>query len=93
MYPEKKWHYPFVDKSGEFYYILTFKDGTRIDLNGEAGGTSNNREMNEAFEDIDKSFVNMGTKKTASTENFELLEKSLAKIYSDKIKNILTNVR
>jgi hypothetical protein len=93
VYAEKKWHLPFADKSGTFYYIITLKDGTKINLNGDAGGTRNDLEMNGVFEDIDKSFVKMGIKKTANTDNFELLEKNLDKIYSDKIKNILTNVK
>lgn len=93
VYGKKKLKVPFIEKSGEFYYIITFKDGTKIDLNGDAGGTRDNQEMNGAFAEIDNTLVNMGVEKTAKTDNFELLEKSLDKIYSDKIKNILNNVK
>lgn len=93
VYAKKKWSFPFTGESGEFYYIITLKDGTKIDLNGDAGGARNDQETNGVFEDIDKSFVKLGIKKTAKTDNFELLQKSLDKIYSDKIKNILTSVK
>lgn len=93
VYGKKKFNVPYTDKSGEFYYIITLKDGTKIDLNGDAGGTKNNQEMNEVFEEIDITLVNMDIKKTARTDNFELLEKDLDRIYSNKIKNILNNVK
>ncbi|EHQ91047.1 hypothetical protein [Desulfosporosinus youngiae] len=83
----------FTDKSGQFYYIVTLKDGTKIDLNGDAGGTKHNKETNAVFEEIDKVFVNMGIKKTARKDNFELIEKDIDKVYSDKIKNILNNIK
>lgn len=43
-----------ADKGGQFYYVITLKDGTKIDLNGDAGGTRNNQEMNEVFEILTK---------------------------------------
>jgi hypothetical protein len=93
VYGKKKIKIPFIDQSGEFYYIITLKDGTTIDLVGDTNGTRNNQEMNDVIEELDKTLVNMSVEKTAKTDNFELLEKSLDKIYSDKIKNILNNVK
>ena len=85
-----KWRLIPFNNKGQFYYVLTLKDGTTIDLNGDAGGT-NNRDIYEVFEDIDKNLVDRGIKKTASMANFELFKKNLDQIYVDRIKRILTN--
>ncbi len=92
IYGKKKLTIPFADRSGEFYYIITLKDGIKIDLNGDAGGTQISQDIYEVFEKIDKTLVSMDIKKTASIDNFELFEKDLDKMYSDKIKDILNNV-
>lgn len=84
---------PFSNNRGQFYYILTLKDGTKINLNGDAAGTKNNKDIYELFEEIDTTFVDSGVKKSASMEHFELLEKNLDPIYANRIKKILKNVQ
>lgn len=87
-----KWRFLPFNNKGQFYYVLTLKDGTTIDLNGDAGGTSN-RDIYEVFEEMDKTLVDRGIKKTATMANFQLFAKNLDKIYTDRIKRILTNVK
>jgi hypothetical protein len=89
----KQRYIPLTHSSGQFYYIITLNDGTKIDLNGDAGGTQNDKDMNEVFEEIDNTLVSMGIKKTAKINNFGLLEKRMDKVYSDRIKNVLTNIK
>lgn len=83
---------PFLNNEGQFYYVLTLKDATKIDLNGDAGGTQNHRDIYEVFEELDRTFVDMGIKKTASMDSFELVEQDLDPIYVQRLKRILTNV-
>ena len=78
---------------GEFYYIIEFNDGKKINLNDSIGGANGNEDVYKIFEDLDTSFVNMGVKKTASMENFEALSQRADKKYSDRIKGILENVK
>lgn len=85
--------FPFAHPKGEFYYVITLNDGTKIDLNDTVGGTKKNQDRFKVFEEIDDALVNMGTKKIVNKENFELAKKDLAKIYTDRIKNILNNVK
>lgn len=87
----RKLSLPFTHSTGEFYYTLTLKDGVTVNLNDSVGGTKNDQDVYEVFEELDDTFVNMGIKKTASMDNLELLEKHLDKKYSDRIKNVLTN--
>lgn len=65
----------------------------KINLNGDAAGTKNNKDIYELFEEIDTTFVDSGVKKSASMEHFELLEKNLDPIYANRIKKILKNVQ
>ncbi len=84
---------PFMHYKGEFYYIIEFNDGKKINLNDSIGGANGNEDVYKIFEDLDTSFVNMGVKKTASMENFEALSQRADKKYSDRIKGILENVK
>ena len=84
---------PFMHYKGEFYYIIEFNDGRKININDSVGGTNGNDDIYKIFEDLDTSFVNMGIKKTASMENFEFLSQRTDKKHSDRIKGILENVK
>lgn len=84
---------PFMHSRGDFYYIVEFNDGRKIDLNDSVGGTKDNGDMYKIFEDLDASFVNTGIKKTASMENFEFFSQRVDKEYSDRIKNVLENIK
>lgn len=87
---EKRRFNPLVHTRGDFYYLITLKDGTAIDLN-DIGGTKNNKDVYEALEEIDKNLVNMRINKTSKIETFEYYDKNL--IYADRVKNILTNIK
>ena len=89
VYKERRFN-PLVHSRSDFYYLITLKDGTAIDLN-DIGGTKNNKDMYEALEEIDKTLVNMRINKISKIETFEYFNKKL--IYADRVKNILTNIR
>lgn len=82
--------FPFRHSKGEFFYIIEFNDGTKINLE-DVGGTKHDVDERFIIEKLDKQFVNMGIPKVSSMENFEYSKKNLAKIYTDKIRNILEN--
>jgi len=92
IHGEKK-SFPSLQSKGDFYYIIQLNDGIEIDLNNEVGGTRNNDDPRFVLEKLDKEYVDMGISKVASMKNFEYTTKSLDKIYSDKIKNILENIK
>lgn len=87
---EKRRFNPLVHSRGDFYYLITLKDGTVIDLS-DIGGTKNNKDHYETLEEIDKTLVNMGMNKTSKIETYEYYDKNL--IYADCVKNILKNIR
>jgi hypothetical protein len=93
---EKKQYLPFVNlfthSKGEFYYILTLKDGITIDLN-DVGRTIDDKDVYEVFEEIDKSLVDRGITKTSNVESFQYFDKNIAKVYADRIEHILTNLK
>lgn len=82
----------FGHSKGEFFYIIELKDGTRIDL-AEVGGTPQDEDERFIIEKLDRQFVDMNIPKEASMKNFEYTKKNLAKIYTDKIRNILENTK
>jgi hypothetical protein len=86
----KKLYLPFTHSKGDFFYIIELNDGTRIDLT-EMGGAKNDIDERFIIEKLDKQFVNMGIPKKASIANFEY--NTLGKIYKDKIRNILQNIK
>lgn len=88
-----KIYLPFTHTRGDFYYFLEFNDGTKIDLNDSVGGCKNDKSMYKVFEELDATLVNRGINKIAKADNFDLCAKRLDKIYSDRIKTILTNVK
>ena len=77
---------------GDFYYIIELKDGSKIDIT-QLGGAKNNEDERFIIERLDKKWVNMGIPKTASMDNFNYAKKELAKIYTDKIQNIIKNTK
>lgn len=82
----------FGHSKGDFFYIIELSDGTRIDL-AEVGGTKKDEDERFVIEKLDIRLVNMNIPKEASMKNFEYSKKSLAKIYTDKIRNILENTK
>jgi hypothetical protein len=82
----------FGHSKGDFFYIIELNDGTRINL-AEVGGTPKDEDERFIIEKLDRQFVNMNIPKEASMKNFEYTKKSLAKIYTDKIRNILENTK
>jgi hypothetical protein len=90
----KKLNLLFLHAQGDFYYVVEFKDGTKIDLT-QIGGSRNDANLNPSIviEKLDKQFVDMGISKVSSMENFEYYTEHLNNIYIDKIRNILENVK
>jgi hypothetical protein len=86
----KKQSFLTMRSRGEFYYIIELNDGTRIDL-AEMGGAKNEDDPRFIIEKLDRQYVDMGILKVSSMENFQYTTKSLDKIYTDKIRNILEN--
>lgn len=82
----------YTHSKGDFYYIIQLNDGTKIDLT-EIGGTKNDVDHRFIIEKLDGQYVNMGISKASSMENFEYCTKHLDKIYTDKIRNILVNIK
>ncbi|WP_407310654.1 hypothetical protein [Desulfosporosinus sp. SB140] len=85
---EKRRFNPLVHTKGDFYYLITLKDGTAIDLN-DVGGTKNNKDIYETLEEIDKTLENARINKISKIETFEYFNKNL--IFAGRIKSILNN--
>jgi len=83
--------YPHYSK-GDFYYIIQLNDGTKIHLT-DVGGTKNDEDERFIIEKLDSQYVNMDISKVSSMDNFEYCTKNLGKIYTDKIRNILLNIK
>ena len=78
---------PFIRYKGDFYYIITFKDGTRInlmDIGAEASGDAYLQ-----VEHIDKIIMANGVKKISSENNIEL--SGMDKVYINRFKGIIEN--
>ena len=88
----KKLHLPFTHSKGDFYYIIELNDGTKIDLT-EVGSSNSDIDYRFILENLDKEYVNMGIPKVSSMDNFEYCTEHLDKIYTDKIRNILLNIK
>lgn len=93
IYGKKRYSSIFSHYSrGDFYYIIQLNDGTRIDLT-DVGGIKNDDDPRFIIERLDNQYVNMGISKVSSMDNFEYCTKNLGKIYTDKIRSILLNVK
>jgi len=79
----------FGHSKGDFYYIVEFKDGKKIDWANDVGAVKNDIDERFILNQLDKKLVNMGIPKKSSMANFKYTTKSLDKIYTDKIKSIL----
>ncbi|MFZ7942811.1 MULTISPECIES: hypothetical protein [Bacillaceae] len=82
----------FTHAKGDFFYIIEFNDGTKIDL-AQVGGTKKDEDERFILEKLDIRLVNMGINKESSMKYFEYSKKGLAKIYTDKIRSILENTK
>lgn len=89
VYDKRRFN-PLVHTRGDFYYLITLKDGTAIDLN-DVGGTKNNRDVYEVLEETDKILVNKGINKTSKIETFQYFNRNL--IFADRINDILNNIK
>ena len=83
---------PYVHSKGDFYYTINLKDGTKLNLD-LSGGVKDGKDMYDAIVEIDKMFVDSGIHKTSDITHFDLYAKNLKKVYSDKMKKILDNVK
>ncbi|MGV8984351.1 hypothetical protein [Clostridium sp.] len=89
----KKTHFPFSHYSkGDFYYIMQLNDGTKIHLT-DVGGTINDEDERFIIEQLDTQYVNMDISKISSMDNFEYCTDNLDRIYTDKIRSILLNIK
>jgi len=89
----KKTNFPYSHYSkGDFYYIIQLNDGTKIHLT-DVGGTKNGEDERFIIEKLDSQYVNMDIPKVSSMDNFEYCTENLDKIYTDKIRNILLNIK
>ncbi|WP_026568507.1 hypothetical protein [Bacillus sp. UNC41MFS5] len=82
----------FKQSKGDFFYTIELNDGTKIDLT-DVGGVKNDEDERFVIEKLDRQLVNMDIQKESSMKNFEYTKKDLAKIYTDKIRNILENTK
>ncbi len=82
----------FKHSKGDFFYIIELNDGRKIDLT-QVGGVKNDEDERFVIEKLDRQLVNMDIPKETSMKYFEYTKKDLAKIYTDKIRNILENTR
>lgn len=57
------------------------------------GGAKNDNDPRFIIEKLDSQYVNMGISKISRMDNFKYCTKYLDKIYTDKIRSILENVR
>lgn len=89
----KKTHFDYSHYTkGDFYYIIQLYDGTKIHLT-DVGGTKNDEDERFVIEKLDSLYVNMDILKISSMDNFEYCTENLDKIYTDKIRNILLNIK
>lgn len=82
----------FTHSKGDFYYIIELNDGIKIDL-AEMGGSKDDEDPRFIIEKLDIQYFNMRIDKTSSMDNFQYATEILDKIYTDKIQNILLNVK
>jgi hypothetical protein len=78
---------PIVRDKGDFYYIVTFDDGTKINLMDMSGEASH--DTYSQIENIDKIIMSKGVKKISSEDNIELVQ--LDKTYIERFKRIIRN--
>ena len=77
----------FSNRKGEYYYIINFHDGTRINIVSSGGEKSS--DSYSMIEYIDAKLMSMDIKKVSSLENLELL--SLDQYYIDRFVRIIKN--
>jgi hypothetical protein len=78
---------PFIRDNGDIYYIITFKDGTKINLMDMGGETSD--DTYSQVEHMDKIIMSYGVKKISSEKNIQFVQ--MDKIYVDRFKRIIEN--
>lgn len=83
---------PLVHSKGQFYYIIEMKDGRRINLNS-TNETKDDKDIYLTILEFDKQFVDAGVTKTADKEYFYVEAQNYDKVYSDRIKSIVDNIK
>lgn len=78
---------PYIGEKGEFYYYIEFKDGNKINLNGDLGGTYEELETYEEIEKVDKILMTRGVQKESSLSNIE--KNDLDDIYVERFRRII----
>lgn len=82
----------FTHSRGQWFYIIELKDGTKIDLS-QVGASKIDDDPRFIIEKLDRQYVNMNISKVSSMDNFEYCAKDLAEIYSNKIRDIILNIK
>lgn len=78
---------PFIRDKGQFYYIVKFVDGTRVDIMDI--GDENSDDTYLQIENIDRKVMDQGAQKKSSLANIDLLK--LGKVYVDRFRRIIQN--
>lgn len=87
--------FPHYSK-GDFYYIIQLNNGTKINLIDEFPVTNFDDpayHLYSSIEKLDTQYINMVIPKISSMDNFKYCTQNLDKIYTQKIQNILLNVK
>jgi hypothetical protein len=83
---------PLTHSKGQFYYIIQMKDGRKINLNS-TNVTKDDKDIYLTVLEFDKQFVNAGVPKTVDKEYFYVEAQNYDKVYSDRIKSIVDNLK
>lgn len=85
---------PFIQHRGEFYYNIILKDDTKINAAfSGAISTKDDKDIYLTLKELDQIFVKTGAQKTVDSEYFSVGVKNLDKLYSNRIRSILLNMR
>ncbi|ELP58724.1 hypothetical protein OSC52_06885 [Clostridium pasteurianum] len=85
---------PFIQHRGEFYYDIVLKDDTKINA-GFLGTVSakDDKDIYLALKELDEILVKTGAQKTVDSKYFNIGVKDLDKLYANRIRSILLNIR
>lgn len=85
---------PFIKHKGDFYYNITIKDGTIIDVYSSSGlSIKDDKDVYLTLKQLDEIFVKTGAEKIVDSKYFNIGVKDLDKIYANRIRSILLNIR
>jgi hypothetical protein len=85
---------PLIKQKGDFYYNILLKDETKINVsNSGSVSTKNDKDVYLAIRELDQIFVKTDAKKIVDKEYFSIGIKNLDKLYVNRIRDILINVK